>query len=216
MANTYAGEIGVMVGEREYLFRPSLRAIASLGNPREIISDYLMKLQEQPLERFSDNPWIRFEQEKIWQSRLYGLVQAAIRVMHACYVGNDDADWRLTGYYDERRGKNRWVMGLMPPKNLHVIGTRLLINGVVGDPKPRKGDKSGPAREFNPAEYVALAQAHLGMSGKDAWDMTMIELQRALDAKFPPDDKANSGQPTVDEAEAMFAHVARIRSNTIH
>ena len=34
------GEIGVSVGERDYLFRPSLAAMDSLGSPAEIVEKF--------------------------------------------------------------------------------------------------------------------------------------------------------------------------------
>lgn len=189
MANTYAGEMGIDWQGREYLFRPSLSAIASLGTPTELVQ-LLKRCQSAGPDGFL----------------------ASLSVLLACYQGEPEDLDRLTGYVREHRGRLRFVMGAMQPSEVHIIGARLAVAGMVGEPKRGKGDGK-EAAEFDPAEYVGVAQAHLGMSSTEAWQMTMIELQRAIDAKFPPseEEKRKEEMPTEEQAEAVVAHVKALR-----
>lgn len=188
MANTYAGEIAIAWQGRDYLFRPTLAAIGSLGTPREIIETL----------------------HRVQRSTMDGYV-AALAVLSACYVGDPEDTSRLIGHFREVKGRLRYVLGAMPAQNVHVLGARMAVAGIVGDPKPRKGGGS-PMQEFDPAEFVGAAQAHLGLSSRDAWQMTMIEFQRAMDAKFP-DPKAEKERdlPTREASEASVAHVIQLR-----
>lgn len=189
MANVYAGEVGVAWGERDYLFRPSLAAIASLGDPAYLVS-LLRRIQSTGMDGYV----------------------AALAMLSACYVGDARDLDRLIGYFREHRGRLRYVMGSMPASDVHIIGARLAVNGMIGEPK--RSSKGGKASStFNPAEYVGAAQAHLGLSSAEAWQMTMLEFQRAMDAKFPPDEKDKERDaPSAEEAEAAVAHVMAMRA----
>lgn len=185
MANIYAGEVGVTWGGQEYLFRPSLEAIASLGDPEHILG-LLQRVQYFTIDGFV----------------------AALAILSACHEGDGDTA-KLVGYLKDVRGRLRYVLGAIPAEEIHILGARLAVNGIIGQPKASRG-KEKAATSFDPAEYVGAAQAHLGVSAAEAWQMTMIELQRALDAKFPPDDKDDG--LTVDEAQAAVDHVAAMRA----
>lgn len=188
MANTYAGEVAIAWQGRDYLFRPTLAAIGSLGTPRGIV-DILRRAQKPTMDGYV----------------------AALAVLSACYVGDPDDINRLIGHFREVKGQLRYVLGSVPAQNVHVIGARLAVAGIVGDPKPRKGDGNS-TREFDPAEFVGAAQAHLGMSSAEAWQMTMIEFQRAMDAKFPdPKAQKEKDLPTKGAAAASVAHVIQLR-----
>lgn len=186
MANTYAGEIGVTWGEREFLFRPSFSAIASLGDPKHLIR-FLGRIQRADMDGYV----------------------AALAMLNACHVGDGDLS-RLIGYFKDVKGRLRYVMGTMSPQEIHILGARLAANGMIGQPRGRKDGK--PADSFDPAEYVGAAVAHLGLSTAEAWDMTMIEFQRAIDAKFPPaEGEKDKELPSVEEAEAAVNHVMEMR-----
>lgn len=186
MANTYAGEIGVTMGGREYLFRPSLSAMATLGTPEEIV-EFLVRIQSPGIDGFL----------------------SALSILSASYVGDcDDLD-RLMGYLKDVNGRLRYVAGAMPQNEIHILGARLSVSGMIGDPKGARG-KGKSATRFDPAEYVGTAQAHLGLSAAEAWHMTMVELQRALDAKFPSEDKED--ELTTEEAQAAVDHVRKMRA----
>ncbi|MDF3917520.1 DUF6246 family protein [Salinicola salarius] len=188
MANVHAGEIGITWGERDYLFRPSLGAIGSLGDPA-----YLGKLLAR-IQRVDMDGYV-----------------CALAVLSECHVGAPvDLD-RLIGYYREHKGRLRYVMGSMPPAEIHILGVRLAVSGIVGEPKRRSKGSGKPSATFDPSEFVGAAQAHLGVSAPEAWQMTMIEFQRAMDAKYTPkDDEPELLTP--EEAESLFDRVTSIRS----
>lgn len=183
--NVYAGEVCISWGERDYLFRPTLAAMAELGEPAEIVR-LLVRVQTPGADGFI----------------------AALAVLRACYVGDADIS-PLIGFFKDVRGRLRYVMGALPLQNVHVLGAKLAIAGIVGAPKPRKGGGK-PMATFDPAEFVGAAQAHLGISARDAWQMTMLELQRSMDAKFP-DAEQKDDQPSEQEAQATVEHIMRLR-----
>lgn len=190
MANTYAGEVAITWKGRDYVFRPTLAAMAELGEPREIV-ETLHRVQRPNVDGF----------------------MAALAVLAACYVGDPDDLDRLIGCLREVRGRLRYVMGAVPAHDIHVLGARLAISGIVGDPKPRKGGGGQPLRELDPADFVGAAQAHLGLSAGDAWQMTMVEFQRAMDAKFPdPKAQKEKDMPSKESAAASVAHVTSLRA----
>lgn len=182
-ANPSAGEVGIDWGEHHLVFRPSLCAIASLGEPEELVG---------MLQRAQRNDKLGF--------------MTAYRALCACYGGDIDID-RLTGVFREVRGRLRFVQGAMPYQDVHVLGVKLLVNGMIGKPRLSEA-KGGPAAtSFDPAEYVASAVAHLGMSYAEAWDMTMLELQRVIEAKQPKKDA-----PTMKDAAEMESKIKAIRA----
>lgn len=188
MANTYAGEIAVCWKGRDYLFRPSLSAMGELGSPEEIVR-LLLRVQSPGIDGFV----------------------AALAVLQSCYVGDSEEAAKLIGFFKDVKGRLRYVMGAMPMQNVHVLGAKLAVSGIVGAPRQKKGSGK-PMSAFDPAEFVGVAQAHLGLSSAEAWQMTMIELQRALDAKFPdPKAEKQKDMPTEESSAASVAHVLQLR-----
>ena len=51
-AKTLVGEFGVSAGDRDYLFRPSLLAMDSLGSPSEIVEKFATLYSAPP-----ENPY---------------------------------------------------------------------------------------------------------------------------------------------------------------
>lgn len=190
MANIYAGEIGVTWRGRDFLFRPSLAAIASLGTPDEL-GELLAQVQSPGVPGFL----------------------AALNILNACYVGDSnerDLD-RLIGCIRDVRGRLRYVAGGMDQVEVHILGAKLAVAGIVGEPKRQAKGKGKPADTgFDPARFVAVATAHLGTTSAEAWAMTMVELQRALDAKYPPDDKQGDDM-TEEDVQATIDIIAAIR-----
>ncbi len=64
---------------------------------------------------------------------------------------------------------------------------------------------------FKINEFVASAIAHLKLSSKDAWNLTMPEFQLAVDSLFPEDPK-KANMPTQDEVEESFRKVREARA----
>ena len=167
-ANHAVGEIGVTLGDADVIFRPSLLAISRIGSPSDIVEAFV-DLLEPPRSRA----------QAIEQFRV------ALHVMSCC-AGSPDHSYELLGYYDEGMV---YQAGAMPAEDIVTIAQHLIRHGVSG--VSPKGDepmvKGEPMREFDAAQFAAMAVAHLGMSESDAWDLTMTSLLAALHSKFPPD-----------------------------
>lgn len=188
MILTEIGEIGVHLQDKDYLLRPSLYAMSQLGEPAEIINIYAQLMYD-----------VETEQDKKRQLEL------AIYVIYCCSETDDMSD--AFGFNDEYEG---YVKG--QAEHFQIIGLArcLLKHGITGAlaPLPKKiGDQPEYVKEFNARDHVSLAMAHLGVSERDAWQMTMTSLVGALRAKFPSSETNSQGAnlPTKEEFEATMA-----------
>lgn len=176
------GFVRVQTGEGEaWSFTPALGRVAALGSPAEVVE-------------------------------LYGALHGANAPQEAAYVlagfcDQEDAT-PLVGWLDEMG----WHDGLMLPAERIVIARHLMQHAICGRARPdarepRDGGKFSTG--FDASEFVALARVHLGMSAADAEALSMSELQRMLDIKFPRQE-AGSGAardvPSRDEYEAAIRH----------
>lgn len=167
-ANHAVGEIGVTLGDADVIFRPSLLAISRIGSPSDIVEAFV-ELMELP----------RSHAQAAEQFRV------ALHVMSCC-ADSPDHLYELLGYYDEGM---MYQAGAMPPEDVVTIAQHLIRHGVSGvSPKGEEPMIKGePMREFDAAQFAAMAMAHLGMPEHDAWNLTMTSLLAALHSKFPPD-----------------------------
>ena len=167
-ANHAVGEGGVTLGDADVIFRPSLLAISRIGSPSDIVEAFV-ELMEPP----------RHDVQATEQFRV------ALHVMSCCADSPDHLD-ELLGYYDEGLV---YQAGAIPPDDIVTIARHLIRHGVSGvSPKGEEPMVKGePMREFDAAQFAAMAVAHLGMSEYDAWNLTMTSLLSALHSKFPPD-----------------------------
>lgn len=181
-ANVHAGEAAVIANGREYIFRPSLRNIGNLSSdPSEIV--------------------------KIATSIAEGGESAyltALDVMYSCYSGEDDIFPVVGGYETKeftcpysgiKRQPTQFVNGYMAVEAVILLSLILLKNGMSG--KDRNNPDAGHLSKFDPAYFVGVASAHLSISPDSAWNMTMIELQSALEAKYPSSEKSEG--PTEEQ-----------------
>ena len=192
MILTEIGEVGVHVGGKTYLLRPSLYAMSLLGSPEEIVQIYASLMAEQTTaigrrEQFRD----------------------ALSVIHACSE-EDVSD--VFGYLNE---KLKYVVKRADPSDIVVLGRHLMRHGVVGElPElPRRADSEPEyTNEFSARDRVATAMAHLGFSEQDAWRTTMTALVSALRSKYPPksEDTPGAKAPTPEENEATMAWYERV------
>jgi hypothetical protein len=178
-ANPYAGEVGISAGAEDFVFRPSFFAMASLGTPQDL-------------------PRLYADSHKITDS---GFI-AALSALHACA---DKDVCGLVGCFEDVDGAIEYCPGSVPVDNIQILGSKLLYSGMIGRPSKRQGEASG---SFDPAEFVAAAVAHLGMSFDDAWQLTMVEFQAAIKAKFPDSDEENN-YPSADEHRALVASMEK-------
>lgn len=106
----------------------------------------------------------------------------ALAVVVACSE-QDLSD--VFGYYDQDLV---YRPGTADVEHLVPLARCLLKHGVTGalPPLPRRHDEEpNYSGEFVAREYVATAIAHLGLSEREAWSMTMTGLIGALRAKYP-------------------------------
>ena len=159
---TEIGEVCIHAG-RDVLLRPSLAAIASLGDPREIVDVFARVMAGDHMD--------------------------SLGVVFAC-AEEDVSD--LFGCYEFRGDAIRYTPGLAPAAHVVPLAQCLMRHGVVGvaKPLPRRADAEDQyLTEFDAKEHAALAMAHLGLTEREAWNMTMTGLVAALRAKFPPSTK---------------------------
>lgn len=195
---TEIGEVCIHAG-RDVLLRPSLAAIASLGEPREIV--------------------------EVFARVMAGDFMDSLGVVFAC-ADEDVSD--LFGFYEVRDDAFRYTPGAAPAAHVVPLAQCLMRHGVVGVAKPlprRAGAEDQYLTEFDAREHAALAMAHLGLTEREAWNMTMTGLVAALRAKFPPSTKDSPGAraPTKEEHEATEAWYERVlearasrKNKTIH
>lgn len=176
MVNTHIGELAMHTGGKDFIFRPLFCRVAELGSPKEIL-ELLEDVQRPNKEGF----------------------RAAIQILN---VFADEDPFEAIGYFGGDNGKVIYTAGYCPMQDIHVIGCKIMQDALLGRPTGRDKDKakSGrPSIEFDPADFVAIGDAHL--SGRDWWKATMIELQKAIKAKAPEKED----EITSDDITAMYA-----------
>lgn len=196
------GEIGVSVGERDYLFRPSLAAMDSLGSPAEIVEKFSI-LHEPP----KINPIWPVQSYRTWEREV---AATAYDVLSAC---SDEDVTPLLGHMGTRWGS--FVLGAMPPQDMVNLARSLMRHGVIGlkpEGLPAKPVKEYTA-EFNAREFVSQAIAHLGMSTVEAWNLTMTEFSGAMQSKFGKPETLPVDEH--DDAMARLAEINKLRQNKV-
>lgn len=200
MILTEIGEVGVYAGEQVVRLRPSLYAMSRLGDPVEIVETFATVMGGA---------------EDDAQARR--LFQAALGVIYAC--ASEEADpSSLFGTYETTSGTLEYVPGAAPVEHVVPLARCLLKHGVTGalPPLPRRPGDEEPVyvKEFQARDHVATAMAHLGVSERDAWNLTMTGLVGALRAKFPPAESNAPGAraPTKEEHNATMAWFDKIEA----
>jgi len=192
---TSIGEIGAYVGDKEYLFRPSLAAMDSLGSPTEIVEKFALLFSSPKI-----NPIWPTSSYRAWEREV---MATAYDVLMACC--NDDVT-PLLGHMGSKWGS--FVPGAMPGMDMIYLARSLMHDGIVGL-KP-EGLLAKPKEEYTPKfqarEFVAQAVAHLGMSSDDAWNLTMTEFAGAMQSKFGKPETL----PSLDEHDDAMARLAEI------
>lgn len=188
-----AGEIGVHTDSRCIVLRPSLGAMARLGTPKEIVDTFISVMAPpEPQEGSSEQ------------------LNDALAVLFVC---SDEDLSDVFGYWSE----TGYVPGSADRSHIVPLARCLLKHGVVGalPPLPRKASEEPKyVKEFDARAHVSLAMAHLGLSERDAWNMTMTALVGALRAKFPQSQSHEPGAkaPTKEEHDATMEWFERIEA----
>lgn len=198
-AITSVGEVGVSSGDLDFLFRPSLAAMDSLGSPSEIVSKFGILFSAPKI-----NPFWPVPSYRAWEREV---MATAYDVLMACC---DEDVSPLLGHTGSKWGS--FVPGAMPTQDMVHIARSLMRHGIIGlKPEGRlmAKPKEEYVPEFKPREFVAQAIAHLGLSSAEAWNLTMTEFSGAMQSKF--------GKPETlpieehDEAMSRLAEINKLR-----
>lgn len=182
------GEVGVHIDGATHVLRPSLYAMTQIGDPDEIVRVFASVMQAGP--DFVD----------------------ALAVVYAC-ADTDVSD--IFGSLDTEGTKIEYRPGVAPAEHVVFIARCLLKHGVTGalPPLPQKdGEEPEYTATFDAREHVAVAMAHLGLSEREAWQMTMTSFVGAMRAKFPPEPTPGSRAPSDEQLDADMARLDRINA----
>jgi hypothetical protein len=194
------GEVGVSFGESDYIFRPSLKAMDSLGSPSEIVEKFSILFSAPKFNPFWPVPAYR-----AWEREV---MATAYDVLVACC---DEDVTPLLGHIGSKWGS--FVPGAMPSQDMVHIARSLMRHGIIGlKPEGRliAKPKEEFVPEFKPREFVSQAVAHLGLSSAEAWQMTMTEFSGAMQSKFGKPDTLPPPEEH-DEAMSRLAEINRLR-----
>lgn len=161
MARLASGEIGIIQNGREFLFRPSFRALDDL---------------HQRVSAF-----------ELWDSVQRDSVHAARIILDGFYVGNPDEINDLIGYTDAVAGIEIDRAGDIPNAELCVLAFAVLRNALQGKQgvKVANGDDSSPIQELEVMDYVWSAHKNLNLSLDESWNLTMAEFLSGMIATYP-------------------------------
>ncbi len=200
-ANTTVGELGIKVDGRNFLLRPSFLAMSRIGTPEEIVLDFrhLCSAFEVLMGRLDV---IRVIQP-LWA------FDCAKHIIECCLVSDDretDADW-LCGEVDYEGATLVREGGKLDADDVVKIAFSMVRYGISGKPEGKmwKKGSSRPMEEFDPSKLVGIAVSQFNMQPDAAWNLTMVEYQRAFEGKFPDDDKGRPEPPTEEEAKACLS-----------
>lgn len=198
MANTRIGEVGINWDGKEYILRPSFYRLNQLEDC------------EQYLQTASECLWLID----------HGVEPGYLKLLDCVYVLQTLADdlmpEKLTGYpvASAVKGGLKWKMGQMTLRATAALAVGLLKQGLYGKPSRdrvelAKLDKriSQNTDKFDLLKFVGMAMAPngLGKSSSDAWAMTMIEFQAAMDAQYPLTEKDKARIPPPPEVMQKLA-----------
>lgn len=201
MANTAIGEIGIVYSGQSFTLRPSLYNMQQIGTPEEIAETVQLVISAKCRMLAGLPPEL---------PELY----ACEKVIGCCSDADIPAD--VFGQpelvtLENGLSEMRWQNGAETYEAMVGIAQALMVSGIAGAPNADrvKTRKSTEQKPFDPLEYIGVIIAHLGMSTADAWQMTMIEFQRAFDAKFPVTDKEKN-QMTQDETRDLLKRLGKL------
>ena len=99
-ANLHAGEIGIAIEGRDYIFRPSFYALAQIGDEYDLVDIY----NRMAYAGFNE-------------------LANALNIITACFVNEDKTGLLdLIGYFKDVKGKLRYKIGVIPLEPKQVLG----------------------------------------------------------------------------------------------
>lgn len=184
-------------------FHPSFFSMQRIGEPEDI--KYVSDMVYQASTNYS------------LTGRVYRReFNACVDAIQSCC--DDLLPHELTGFYDE---EGHYQEGAIELHDLIVMAIHMLKFGIHGEPSRRmkalsRKEEIKPEKSlFNPIDFVMSAVAHLGISRDDAWQMTMLEFQKAMESKFPPTEKERKKEASLmsrEDLRALKQRVAQARA----
>lgn len=207
-ALTAIGEVGIEYKGRSYLLRPSLFSMTRIGTPKEIVETFGIIMGGEPIA----HPVYTPDAVKRWRAMRF---ETCLHVIRSCC--DEDVTPLVGGLVPSRTGAGlRYQPGGMAIDAVLAIARCLMRHGVVGNAqrdttKPEEVEDFNT--EFNAADFVANAMAHLGMTAADAWQMTMTTFHGAMRAKFPAPPGGKPPKPhTPKQYDATMARLEKINA----
>ena len=186
MVITNIGQVAIKTPSRTFILTPSLASISKLKNPIETYT--ILNTLEQATSE---------------------LLQSAYDVLLACSDSDEIKKYfgrQLIGKPVVRGNKitKKYTDVFIDEIHAVCIARSLIHHGMVGDVKTdRPSKESDYSSEFDPLDWVSAIIAHLNMSERDAWQMTMTSILAALKVKFPPSEKEIAAQKAIEEKAAF-------------
>ena len=190
---TEIGEMRISLSDRSFFFKPSFRAMNSIGTPKEIVEvyaklngiDYVAPLQHVEYLPFG----AQMQVMKTISKPVYGrhVLSAAYIVMQSCC--EDDISVLIGGWKPTPRGV-RYVPGIMPVSDIIIIARNLMQHGIIGRSPlkvPERLEEQGKktTNEFHASQYIISARTHFDMTRDEAENLSMTEFQMMIKNKYP-------------------------------
>ncbi|EHK8991077.1 hypothetical protein KCT17_003645 [Escherichia coli] len=176
-------------GGRDYLLRPSLKAMVRIGTPEEIVEAYATVHRSEMIDLLQRcervSPRLLFWVASLPELGAERLLTTAMRVVQACC--EDDMTAIIGEWVGDDAGI-RYEPGQLDRTDIITLAQHLMQHGISGKAKVRKlqrHENNETATEFNAIEYITAARSHLDMPRDEAGELTMTEFQMMLAAKYP-------------------------------
>lgn len=176
MILTEIGEIGAYFEGCELVLRPSLYAMTKLGSKKEIVD--------------------------IFTRVMNGDIAYSLAVIQACC---DEDTREIFGYIDHETLE--FIEMYASPNEIMILAQSLMKHGIIGDIDRSDDAQTGKkdyTPEFDAKSYVSAVVAHLGISEREAWQMTMTSVAGALRAKYPPQPSPYMSEKREEELLEWF------------
>lgn len=204
---TDIGQAVIRAGSKEIFLNPSFLAMSRIGSQEQIVDAFVkVHAGHYPKHRIADIQILKAVNARCFAE----MAASAASIVRHCADG--DMAEAIGSYTVTASGRLRYKPGFVPIDDIIQLARHLILHGVMGDQLPEEfeGKKGEYSDKFDVRSFVYIAVAHLGMSEREAWDMTMTSFRAAMSARFPQKEKTRiPTQEKYDEvmgwAEQMLA-----------
>lgn len=202
------GEAVIRFDGREYFFRPSFFAMATLGDKYQIVKIYKSVFDTISYSRISGAQDIAFS----FSAGVYAnkMLSDAVNVLSACC--NCDLPEEMTGHFNERARWKFYKDG-MPPTDLVNFARHLLHFGLVGERGDRSSSGDAESDGLDIVSFIEFAKSKngLALSADDAKNLTMIEYQKQYEMAFPEMKKKDKDRQDAEQARDFYTELDKRR-----